>query len=335
MSETETPLAPAGATSRQFTAGSGVDERPTGRRRSDRIVGASENTQRVVEQVSSSARSDQPVLVVGPTGSGKQHVARALHAWSGRAAGPLLAFSVGAIADGQQREELFGTSNASRPLLNGGTAGAIEAATGGTIVVHRIDLLSDSVRAELTNAMRDGTLRRVGQTGGEAIPLRARVIATAETGGTGLLADLATHVIELMPLVGRDEDILPLSAHFLAEGAQELGVEPVGFTADARRLIVEEPWLGNVRELRERIRTAIQLAGQGAISAEALMLSTQGDEVPSFKEAKRAFETRYVEGLLRRCSGNISRAARLAKKDRKDFYDVIRRTGVDPSEFRS
>ena len=64
------------------------------------------------------------------------------------------------------------------------------------------------------------------------------------------------------------------------------------------------------------------------------MLASEAAEVPSFKEAKRAFETRYVEGLLRRCSGNISRAARLAKKDRKDFYDVIRRTGVDPQQFR-
>ena len=76
------------------------------------------------------------------------------------------------------------------------------------------------------------------------------------------------------------------------------------------------------------------LAGNGAISAESLMLATDGEQVPSFKEAKRAFETRYVVGLLRRCSGNISRAARLAKKDRKDFYDVIRRTGVDPADFR-
>ena len=65
------------------------------------------------------------------------------------------------------------------------------------------------------------------------------------------------------------------------------------------------------------------------------MLAHEGDDILSFKEAKRAFETRYVEGLLRRCSGNISRAARLAKKDRKDFYDVIRRTGVEPSHFRS
>ncbi len=128
--------------------------------------------------------------------------------------------------------------------------------------------------------------------------------------------------------------MLPLAAHFLAEVAEHDEVKPVGFTSDARNWLVEEEWSGNVRELRERIRQAVRLSREGVISAEALMLANDGDDVPSFKDAKRAFETRYVEGLLRRCSGNISRAARLAKKDRKDFYDVIRRTGIDPSDFR-
>ena len=135
-------------------------------------------------------------------------------------------------------------------------------------------------------------------------------------------------------LADRPEDILPLAVHFLAEAADEEDIEPVGFTADARRCLVEETWAGNVRELREWVRQAVKLAGDGAISVEALVLAIDGEDVPSFKEAKRGFETRYVEGLLRRCNGNISRAARLAKKDRKDFYDVIRRTGVDPAEFR-
>jgi two-component system response regulator GlrR len=160
------------------------------------------------------------------------------------------------------------------------------------------------------------------------------VLATVAEGADGALAPLGGERIRIEPLASRTEDILPLAAHFLSDFAADEGVEPVGFSADARRWLIEEPWTGNVRELRERIRQAIRLAGQGAISAESLMLSTEGDEVPSFKDAKRAFETRYVEGLLRRCGGNISRAARMAKKDRKDFYDVIRRTGVDPSEFR-
>ena len=163
---------------------------------------------------------------------------------------------------------------------------------------------------------------------------RIRLLATASPVGAGVLAPLGGERLSVAALADRSEDILPLSAHFLAEFAADEGIEPVGFSADARRWLVEEEWSGNVRDLRERIRQAIGLAGQGAISAESLMLSTEGDDVPSFKDAKRAFETRYVEGLLRRCSGNISRAARMAKKDRKDFYDVIRRTGVDPGHFR-
>jgi two-component system response regulator GlrR len=141
-------------------------------------------------------------------------------------------------------------------------------------------------------------------------------------------------VIKIAPLAERREDVLPLAAHFLRLYADEEGAKPVGFTPDARNALLSEEWRGNVRELAERIRQAIKLSGNAAITAEALLLAAEGENVPSFKEAKRAFETRYVTGLLRRCSGNISRAARLAKKDRKDFYDVIRRTGVDPADFR-
>jgi two-component system response regulator GlrR len=165
--------------------------------------------------------------------------------------------------------------------------------------------------------------------------LRVRVIVTAIEKPEGSpLEDIPHHTIDLCPLSERKEDILPLAAHWLRLAADELGVKPVGFTSDARDALLAEPWPGNVRELAERVRQAVQLAGDGSISAEALLLAGELENVPSFKEAKRAFETRYVVGLLRRCSGNISRAARLAKKDRKDFYDVIRRTGVDPTDFR-
>jgi two-component system, NtrC family, response regulator GlrR len=167
------------------------------------------------------------------------------------------------------------------------------------------------------------------------VPLRARVIALSRAPLTiSALRDLPHHAIAVPPLCERTEDILPLAAHFLGLAAAEMSVEPVGFTGEARVALLTEPWPGNARELAERIAQALRLSGSGAISAEALLLAAPPDQIPSFKDAKRAFERRYVIGLLRRCDGNISRAARLAKKDRKDFYDVIRRTGVDPTEFR-
>jgi two-component system response regulator GlrR len=190
------------------------------------------------------------------------------------------------------------------------------------------------VRALLARAIGDGRYLRESESAPS--PLRARVIATsAKPPERPPFGEAPHHPIRILPLAERPEDILPLAAHFLRLHADEEGVAAVGFTAEARGALLAEAWPGNARELGERIRQAVRLAGNGAVSAEALLLaSPDTDEVPSFKEAKRAFETRYVIGLLRRCSGNISRAARLAKKDRKDFYDVIRRTGIDPTEYR-
>ena len=284
--------------------------RATGRRRSDRIISASAPMQEVVDQASGIARSDEPVILAGPSGSGRKHVARAIHQWSARASAPLVEIQVAGTSEPVQQRELFGDGTPAAP-------GALARAQHGTLLIESADQLGSTI------------LSRLGAGG------QARILATVSDANSGALAALgATHRIQLAPLAARVEDILPLAAHFLAEFAAEDSLEVIGFSADARRWLVEEPWSGNVRELRERIRQAIRLAGQGAISAEALMLSTEGEEVPSFKDAKRSFETRYVEGLLRRCSGNISRAARMAKKDRKDFYDVIRRTGVNPAQFR-
>jgi two-component system, NtrC family, response regulator GlrR len=289
--------------------------RATGRRRSDRIISASALMQEVVDQASAVARGDGLVVIAGQSGSGRKHVARAIHQWSPRAGGPLVEVQFAGTSEPAQTRELFG---------DGSNPGALSRGQGGTVLLESADQLSPNTLTRLADALRASS----------GSGTRARLLATVAEGAHGALAPLDGDRIQIAALSMRSEDILPLAAHFLAEFAAEEGVEPIGFTADARRWLVEETWPGNVRELRERIRQAIRLAGQGAVSAEALMLSTEGEDVPSFKDAKRAFETRYVEGLLRRCSGNISRAARMAKKDRKDFYDVIRRTGVDPGQFR-
>jgi len=299
------------ASTEQATATPAAASRAIGRRRSDRIVAASAATQAVVDQASAIARSETPVLLLGASGSGRKHLARAIHQWSARASGPLIELQLAGSPESVQAREIFG-DGASTP-------GALARAEGGTLLLESIDQLAPSLVQRLADGLRGGTVR-------------ARLIGTATRPATS--NPLGAHPIELGSLAERREDILPLAVHFLAEFAAEESIEAIGFNGEARRLLLEETWPGNVRELRERIRQAIRLAGQGAISAEALMLATDLDSVPSFKDAKRAFETRYVEVLLRRCGGNISRAARMAKKDRKDFYDVIRRTGIDPGQFR-
>ena len=308
-------------------------DRPSGRRRSDRIVGGGRATQEAVDQALAVARSERPVLLVGPAGVGKEHLARAIHEWSGRQSGPFVVVACTGVAPGLLGREIFGSVAGAPPGQAHEYAGALARAANGTLLIDGIDRLPGSVADALARSVSDGHFMREGDGAGH--PVRARILATAASmPERSPFGSLPHQVIRLAPLAERREDILPLAAHFLALYAAEEGVKPVGFTSDARNALLSEPWPGNVRELAARVRQALKLAGGGAISAEALLLSADADHVPSFKEAKRAFERRYVSGLLRRCAGNISHAARLAKKDRKDFYDVIRRTGVDPGDFR-
>jgi two-component system response regulator GlrR len=307
--------------------------RPSGRRRSDRIVGSSRATQESVEQAMGAAAAGIPVRIAGPAGSGKKHLARAIHTWGDRAGGTFEVLSCSGVSEALLGREIFGCAAAVYPTLPDPFDGALKRAAGGTLLLDHAERIPDALREHLSKALANGHYQREGDS--TAQPLEARVIvASMEPLAGAPFGDLPHAAIELAPLSARAEDVLPLAAHFLALYAGEEGLEPVGFTTDARTALLAEDWPGNVRELSERVQLALRLAGSGAISAEALLLSADVEEVPSFKEAKRAFETRYVVGLLRRCGGNISRAARLAKKDRKDFYDVIRRTGVNPSDFR-
>jgi two-component system response regulator GlrR len=303
---------------------------PAGRRREDRIVGSSEATRKLIAQASGAARSDLPVWMTGQAGSDKELVARAIHSWSSRSGQELEVLTCSAIPEALQGREVFGCAEGLYPAIPGAYPGALARAAKTTLLLDGVDKLRPEIRQALLQAIARGRFQVEGES--SEVPLEARIVcATESTDGIGF-GDGPIHEIAILPLDERPQDVLPLATHYLRAFAEDEGIKAVGFSASARVFLEEESWEGDVLDLRSRVREAVRLSGGGAISAEALMLAKE--EVPSFKEAKRAFETRYVTGLLRRCGGNISRAARLAKKDRKDFYDVIRRTGVDPEAFR-
>jgi len=313
----------------------------------DRIVGASPAARRLRARVKAAARDDLPVWIAGPPGSDAEQVARAIHRQSPRGGHALAVLDCAAVPAPLLGRALLGCARGFYPALPEAHAGALRRAGGGALLIASAGALPAELREALLGALDTGRFR---SEGGAERPLAARLmLATAEgaeggeggasesgggAGGASPLGQRPHHKLRIAPLGQRRPDIALLAAEELrrlAEQARERG-PAIRLTADARAALETELWPGDMAELRARIRAALPLCDGATLDAEALLLAAPSP--PSFKQAKRAFEARYARALLRRCRGNISRAARLAGKDRKDFYEVLRRSGVHPGDFR-
>jgi len=319
------------------------------RRRSDRLVGTSRSVLRTAEQVAVAGRGRFHLFISGEEGVEKDLVARLIHEASEWAAGGFFALDASLVPETLVGRELFGNERSVINSLPGESIGALGRFSGGTVLVDHVESLPKELQQALALALRDGRFRRLGGTAAQ--PLECRVIGASSEPLDALVQrgrlnpDLAEALrlleMQLPPLRERREDILPLAAQALAAARDELERElgrtakVRGFTREALERLREHSWPGNERELREQIRAAVRIARNEEICVDDLLLGADpNDEVPSFRDAKRKFERDYVARVLRICKGNISRAARIAKKDRKDFYDVMRRNQINPAEFR-
>ncbi|MDD9801901.1 MAG: sigma 54-interacting transcriptional regulator [Deltaproteobacteria bacterium] len=310
----------------------------------DRIVGASPAARRLRARVKAAARDDLPVWIAGPPGSDAEQVAQAIHRQSPRGGHALAVLDCAAVPAPLLGRALLGCARGFYPALPEAHSGALRRAGGGALLIASARALPPELREALLGALETGRFR---SEGGAEQPLSARLmLATAEGGeggaaesgggarGESPLGQHPHHKLRIAPLDQRRPDIALLAAEELRRLAEQAGERgpAIRLTADARAALETELWPGDMAELRARIRAALPLCDGPTLDAEALLLATPSP--PSFKQAKRAFEARYARALLRRCRGNISRAARLAGKDRKDFYEVLRRSGVHPGDFR-
>ncbi len=275
-----------------------------------------------VEDVLAAARlaaaSDVPVLLSGETGTGREPLARAIHRGSAHADRPLVELDCAALES---------DSEAGRRM-----EAALREADGGTLLLQDVGELSPALQAQLADQLQ-GTAN---------LP---RLIATsepfAETGGTGprlsqeLIDRLAGVHIQLPPLARRREDIPLLAAQALEDAAREAGQDPRTCSPEAIEFLAAAEWPGNVRQLRAVLREASVLAPGPVITVElvqqALGLATR---VPSFDEAREEFTRNYLVQLLKITRGNVSQAARLAHRNRTDFYKLLTRYGVEPDAFK-
>ncbi len=261
-------------------------------------------------------------------------LARAIHAWSPVATGPLETLHCAAVPEPLQARELFGCAAGTYPALPDAFEGAIARAAGGTLLLEGIEALAAPVRTALSRAL---AVNRYRPGGRQRPSVRcAPASSRRRSAGAGETPfGVAHQEIVIAPLAERREDVLPLAAHFLALFAAEAG-------SRAGRLRDRRPHRAARGALARQRRRAARARAPGRAPRGRRRGLRGGPDARGPRGSRAVVPRREArlrsrvtsQGLLRLCDGNISQAARLAKKDRKDFYDVIRRTGVDPSLFR-
>jgi two-component system, NtrC family, response regulator GlrR len=311
------------------------------------LVGASPSFAAVIEKLPLLAQSNATVLISGETGTGKELVARSIHYLSQRAKKPFVAVNCGAIPTDLVENELFGHERSAYSGANAAHTGIVHEAEGGTLLLDEIDCLPLLAQVKLLRLLQEKEYRPLGSV--RACQADVRVLAAAngdleEAVAAGRLRQdlyyrLNVIPLRLPPLRERRQDIPLLVRHFLDRFSRESRRPPARFAAAAMQRFIAHDWPGNVRELEHAVERAIVLTPPGEVVVDPRIgppPATMASE--GLKQAKaRAvaqFEVSYIRGLLLANDGNISRAARAADKNRRAFWELIRKHRIDAQSFR-
>ncbi len=271
------------------------------------------------------AGTDAHVLITGESGTGKEMLARAIHRASPRRAKPFVTVNCSGLGEDQLDERPF------------------RSAEGGTLLLDEIGALPMPAQLRLLQMLRASAPEPPGAA--DAVALNVRIISTTNQDLPALLAtgafrdDLYYRLnvvhIDLPPLGRRREDIPLLVAHFLAEISRQTGQRRI-FAPEAIELLATSDWPGNVRQLGNIVRQSCALAQTPIIPVELVQQSLGGTQakLPSFDEARDEFTRSYLSQILQITGGNVSQAARLAKRNRTDFYKLLGRHQLVPDDFK-
>jgi DNA-binding NtrC family response regulator len=307
------------------------------------LIGKSAAFTDEVKKIPVVARCDVRILISGETGTGKELCARAIHYLSPRTGGPFIPVNCGAIPPELVENELFGHERGAFTGASTAQAGLIREAEGGTLFLDEVDCLPLLAQAKLLRFLQEREYRPLGSARMRRADVRvitATNVDLAEAVSEGRVRKdfyyrLNIIPLRLPPLRERRADISLLARHFLAKFAAEFKSDAARFSDEAEEKLRAYDWPGNVRELEHVVERAVALSGGEVINGEELDLPPApapacGD---SFKEAKaRAvaeFEKQYLSELLASHQGNITRAAQAARKNRRAFWQLLRKYHID------
>ena len=310
----------------------------------DNIIGQNGKMKKVMKKVAQAAVTDSIVHIEGGSGTGKELIAKTLHAASLRKDGPFVAINCAAIPENLMESELFGYEKGAFTGATKRKKGFFAQAAKGSIFLDEISEMPFPMQAKLLRVIEEREYYPLGSE--KTVKVDVRIIIASnkdlakEVENKNFREDLyyRIHVIpvKLPPLKDRKESIPLLAKHFLKKYSGKINKEINGFSKAAMQKLLLHTWPGNVRELENTIECAVALSTKNVIH-EDLILPARDIKINSpqpLKTAKEDFEKNYIIQLFEFTRGNVSKAAKLAGRYRADLYDLLKKYDMKPADFR-
>jgi DNA-binding NtrC family response regulator len=323
-----------------------------------KLVGEAPAFLEAIRHVPDVAKSEATALITGETGTGKELVARAIHYLSPRSGFPFVPVHCGSLPDTLLEDELFGHERGAFTDAHKQRRGLIAQAEKGTLFLDEVESMSLKAQVALLRVLQDKKFRPLGSSGEQQADIRVVAATNApleqlvQTGSfrLDLYYRLCVFAVHLPPLRERKEDIMTLSNHFLKKHAPAGRPEPQ-LAPEAHEALLAYDWPGNVRELESAIIRGIHLSQTNLIEARDLGIFSEAEsqqhlpltivpaEACSFKTMKQkmieTFEKEYLNRIMREHQGNVSHAALVAGKERRELGKMLKKYQIDPQQFRS
>jgi two-component system NtrC family response regulator len=306
-----------------------------------RIIGNSESIQAISRKAEKIALTDITVLLLGESGTGKEVFARSIHEHSNRNTKPFVAINCASIPENLLESELFGYEKGAFTGANKTTLGKIETAQGGTLFLDEIGDMPLGLQAKMLRFLQERIIERVG--GRSEIPVDIRVVCAThrdlqfmvkdETFREDLYYRVGEIVISIPPLRDREEDVVLLARTFLNQYKEEYGAKIQGFSDNAIDAMLAHPWPGNIRELQNKLKSAVVLAEGAVINADdlGLIAKARKSEVMllNLREVREQADTKAIRRAYNQSEQNISKAAELLGITRPTLYSLIEKYHLD------
>lgn len=310
----------------------------------DTIVTRSTNMLRLLEQARMVAQSDVSVLINGQSGTGKEILAQAIHNASPRSKNAFIAINCGALPEQLLESELFGHSRGAFTGAVSSREGLFQAAEGGTLFLDEIGDMPIPLQVKLLRVLQERKVRPLGSN--RDLDINVRIISAThrdlpkamERGEfrEDLFYRLNVVNLKIPALHERAEDIPLLANHLLRQSADRHKPFVRSFSTDAMKRLMAASWPGNVRQLVNVIEQCVALTSAPVISEALVEQALEGENtvLPTFVEARNQFELNYLRKLLQITKGNVTHAARMAGRNRTEFYKLLSRHELDANDFK-